>query len=116
MPLRVLLDECVPKQLRQDLGDFEVRTVQEMGWAGVKNGALIQLAAQDFDCVFTVDRDFASGAVGTPPVGIVILQVGSTDPIKLRPYMAAVGAALRTIKRGEVRRRLTRGWRLTGTF
>ena len=104
MPLHVLLDECVPKQLRQDLGDFEVRTVQEMGWAGVKNGALIQLAGPDFDCVFTVDREFASTYAGTPPVGVVILQVGSSDPVKLRPHMATVVEALRTIKRGEVRR------------
>jgi hypothetical protein len=41
--MRVLLDECVPRQLRRDLEGFDVKTVQEMGWAGVKNGALLSL-------------------------------------------------------------------------
>ena len=57
--MRVLLDECVPRQLRRDLKDFDVKTVQQMGWAGVKNGALLSRAAGEFDVVFTVDRGMA---------------------------------------------------------
>ena len=55
--MRVLLDECVPRQLRRELTGFEVHTVQDMGWAGVKNGALLELAATQFDVLLTVDRD-----------------------------------------------------------
>ena len=55
--MRVLLDECVPRQLRGELTGFEVYTVQDMGWAGVKNGALLELAATQFNVLFTVDRD-----------------------------------------------------------
>src|SRR5438309_2116348 len=40
--MRVLLDECVPRQLVRELPDCEVRTVQQMGWSGVKNGALLE--------------------------------------------------------------------------
>jgi hypothetical protein len=36
--MRVLLDECVPRALRNDLPGHEVKTVAELGWAGVKNG------------------------------------------------------------------------------
>lgn len=36
---------------------FTVRTVQKMGWAGVGNGRLMALAADDgFDAMTTVDR------------------------------------------------------------
>ena len=56
MPTRVLIDECVPRPLQRELAAFEVWSVQEMGWAGVKNGALIELAAGQFDAIFTVDR------------------------------------------------------------
>jgi predicted nuclease of predicted toxin-antitoxin system len=28
--MRVLLDECVPRQLRRDLEGFDVKTIQEM--------------------------------------------------------------------------------------
>lgn len=41
--MRLLLDECVPRKLRSDLEGHDVRTVQEMGWAGKKNGELVRL-------------------------------------------------------------------------
>jgi hypothetical protein len=37
------------------LGD--VRTVAEMGWAGVNNGQLMRLATDQFDVLLTVDRN-----------------------------------------------------------
>jgi len=55
--MRVLLDECVPRQLRRDLEGFDVRTVRDMGWSGVKNGALLDLAGEHFDAVFTGKPD-----------------------------------------------------------
>ena len=55
--MRVLLDECVPRPLRMEFHPQVVRTVGEMGWAGVKNGALLELASAHFDVLFTVDRD-----------------------------------------------------------
>jgi len=38
MPMRALLDECVPRSRRNDIPGREVQTVAEVGWAGVKNG------------------------------------------------------------------------------
>jgi hypothetical protein len=38
LPMRVLLDECVPRGLRAELPGHEVKTVAEAGWAGAKNG------------------------------------------------------------------------------
>lgn len=55
--MRVLLDECVPRALRQDLPGHDVKTVGEAGWAGVKNGALLRLAETAFDVLLTVDRN-----------------------------------------------------------
>ncbi|MGH8604695.1 MAG: DUF5615 family PIN-like protein [Gammaproteobacteria bacterium] len=55
--MRVLLDECVPRALRNDLPGHEVKTVVESGWAGVKNGILLQLAAKQFDILLTIDRN-----------------------------------------------------------
>jgi hypothetical protein len=44
--MRVLLDECLPRKLKNDLAGHDVRTVPDMGWAGKKNGELLQLAAR----------------------------------------------------------------------
>lgn len=104
MPTRVLVDECVPRPLLRELTAFQVRSVQEMGWVGVKNGALIELAASQFDVTLTVDREFGASYQGPMRVGIVILEAGSTDPVKLRPHMPAVAEALAGVRPGEVRR------------
>jgi hypothetical protein len=39
--MRVLLDECVPRTLREQLVGHEVKTVAESGWAGAKNVAAL---------------------------------------------------------------------------
>ena len=53
--MRVLLDECLPRRLRREFAGHNVSTVAEKGWAGVKNGELLQLAAPHFDVFLTVD-------------------------------------------------------------
>ena len=55
--MRLLLDESVPRRLRDALPAHSVRTAVEMGWGGVKNGALLVLAAAEFDAFITVDRN-----------------------------------------------------------
>jgi len=41
---KLLLDECIPHGIRKSLLEFDVYTVNFMGWSGVKNGKLLQLA------------------------------------------------------------------------
>ena len=56
--MKVLLDECVPKKLKSYLQDFEIFTVPEMGWSGVKNGKLMSLCVMNhFDILLTVDKN-----------------------------------------------------------
>lgn len=56
--MRILLDECVPRPLRRELPDHEVRTVVEMGWAGKQNGELMRLlAAENFAVFLTIDQN-----------------------------------------------------------
>jgi len=45
--MRMLLDECVPRPLKRELADYEIRTVVEMGWSGKKNGELLLLISQE---------------------------------------------------------------------
>ena len=51
--MRVLLDECVDRRLARHLQQFIVRTVPEMGWATIKDGALLVLAEREFDVFVT---------------------------------------------------------------
>ncbi len=42
--MNILLDECTPRILKKRLPGRDISTVQEMGWAGVKNGELLAAA------------------------------------------------------------------------
>lgn len=56
--MKLLLDENLPRRLKQDFSDFEIYTVAEMGWAGTTNGALLKLMiANNFDALLTFDKN-----------------------------------------------------------
>lgn len=50
--MRVLLDECVPRRLKNELAEHVARTTPEMGWAGKRNGELLRVAEPEFDVFF----------------------------------------------------------------
>jgi predicted nuclease of predicted toxin-antitoxin system len=89
--MRVLLDECVPRALRNDIPGHEVQTVAEVGWAGVKNGELLRLAATAFDVLITVDRnlEYQQSFKGVS-LAVIVVHASSIDIIALRPLMPAV--------------------------
>jgi hypothetical protein len=54
--LRILLDECTPRVVKTRLAHRTISTVQEMGWTGITNGALLARADREFDVLVTADR------------------------------------------------------------
>jgi hypothetical protein len=55
--MKILLDECTPRVLKRRLPGQDVSTVQEMGWAGLKNGDLLAAAEGHFDVFITSDKN-----------------------------------------------------------
>jgi len=55
--VNIILDECTPHIVKKRLPHLKIRTVQEMGWAGVKNGALLNLVDGQFDVFITTDKN-----------------------------------------------------------
>jgi hypothetical protein len=56
--VRILLDECVPFQVRNAFGDHEVTTAQQMGWGGISNGDLLAAAERaEFDLFVVADKN-----------------------------------------------------------
>ena len=101
--MRVLLDECVPRGLREQLPGHDVKTVAETGWAGVKNGELLRLAAEHFDVLLTVDRNleyqqnFLSAAVA-----VIVMHTPTNDIVALQPLIPRVLEAIPRAARGKV--------------
>ncbi len=89
--MRVLLDECVPRQLKRELPGHDVRTVTEMGGSGIKNGPLLRRAAPEFDAFLTIDQGLEYQQNLFVLNLIVILMVAKSDDIDdLRPLISKV--------------------------
>ncbi len=55
--MRILIDECVPHIIKKRLPHLRIKTVQEMGWGGIKNGKLLKLVDAEFEVFITSDKN-----------------------------------------------------------
>ena len=82
---------------------MNVRTVPEMGWAGVQNGELLSLAAATFDVLLTVDSSIEyQQDVPAFEISVMVLRARSNDIAALVPLMPAVVDALSKVGRGRI--------------
>jgi hypothetical protein len=100
--MRVLLDECVDWRLLRDLSDHETRTVKQLGWEKVKNGALLRLASMEFDVFLTVDSNLPyQQNSGRFEIAVIVLRGRTTRLRDLRELLPALHEALRNPRMGE---------------
>jgi hypothetical protein len=101
--VRLLLDECVPRRLRRELSDHEVRTVPEMGWAARQNGELLKLASNLFDVFITVDQRLSyQQDVERFSIAIVVLVARRNKLEFLLPLMPELRRVLGDVQPGKV--------------
>jgi len=56
--MRLLLDENLPKRLKQELKEHEIYTAADKGWTGISNGKLLRLLTENkFDALLTFDKN-----------------------------------------------------------
>jgi hypothetical protein len=100
---RVLLDENLPRLLKRELPGFEVHTVAEMGWAGIKNGKLLRLAEAEFDVLVTADQNLSyEQPVTLLALGLAVLKAHTTKLEDLLPLVPALREVLKDLKTGQV--------------
>jgi len=100
--MKILLDECVPWPINRVLADHTCSSAQRSGWAGLKNGELLQRAESEFELFITSDQNlrYQQNLTGRK---IAIIQLSTN---KLRRIIAAahvLQTTVKTIKPGEVR-------------
>ncbi len=101
--MRVLLDENLPHDLSTDLMGHDVATVQGLGWAGIKNGELLQGATGNIDAFLTMDRNIEhQQTVGALSFGIVLIRARSNRMPDLRPLVSDILAALGLVETGKI--------------
>lgn len=93
--MRILLDESLPIELRDELPGHSVSSVQEMGWSALKNGELLLRAAAQFDVFLTADQNLQyQQNLRNLPVAVAVLVARSNRIRDLKPLIAGLQSAL----------------------
>ena len=104
--MRVLLDEQLPRHLAREIAGHDISTVQQRGWAGLKNGDLLGVAADaHFDVLVTADRNLQfQQNLSQSRLGIILLVARSNALEDLRPLVPNLLAAIPRCRPGQLLR------------
>lgn len=102
--MKVLFDEDAPRPLRRHLPGHVISTVQEMGWAGVKNGELLTRAeGQGFEVLLTFDQNLQHQQnLAGRRLGVLVIVVPNKRMQTLVPLVPDILAVLPAIQPGQV--------------
>lgn len=103
--MRVLLDESLPRELKEQLSVHEVQTAPEVGWSGKKNGELLRLANERFDVFVTADKSIPEQQnVSGFNLRIIVVRARSNSLGHLLPLVPGLLRFLEVIQPGQVMR------------
>lgn len=98
--MKILLDECVTRKLKPFLAEYEVYTVAECGWSGIKNGKLMGLCRDHaYDVLVTIDKNLIfQQHLKDFPVCIVVLNTNTSKLEELRTFLPALKSMLPSLE------------------
>lgn len=103
--MKLLLDECVVRDLKRDLAGHEVSTVVEAGFGGLENGQLLRAAAGKYDVLITVDRNLPfQQNIGSLQIALLILTSTGITYADLKPLVPRILSQLSSITAGQIYR------------
>lgn len=102
--MKVVFDQCTPKQLREALPQHDVQTADEAGMGSLKNGDLIDEAVRrGYDLLVTADRRMRKQQeIRGKPIRVVVLT--RPDRLKAQNQIREIRQAIATAKPGEFTR------------
>ena len=102
--MKILLDECVTKRLKQHLKDYEVFTVTQMRWNGLKNGKLLtECVNNNFGIVLTIDKNLMfQQNLDKYPLTIVVLNSLTSKIEELVLFMPSFKAQINSFEKHKV--------------
>ncbi|MCC6329422.1 MAG: hypothetical protein IT174_12975 [Acidobacteria bacterium] len=81
--MKIIIDECVPSIVKRGLRSRNIVTVQEMGWAGIKNGQLLRLIAPSFDVFITSDKNLRHQQnLASLDLAVILLPTNQVPAVK----------------------------------
>jgi hypothetical protein len=102
--VNILPDENLDWRLRWDLPGHTVESVPLIGWAGLKNGALLTRAEGRFDVLLTMDSNMVRQQnLARFKIAVIALQARSNRLADTQPLMPKVLAVLPSLQPGTLR-------------
>ena len=100
--MRILLDECIPRKLKNSFYSHECRAVP--GWAGKKNGELLTLAeTAGFQVLITIDRGIEYQQNLNPrSIAVVMIRTKSNRLVDLLPHVPEILKVLGSLQPGQL--------------
>ena len=99
--MKILLDECVPAQVRNALTGHDVTTVQLLGWTGIQNGVLLTEAENaGFDLFILADKNLRNQQNLTGRK-LAILELWTNHRPTLEKHFPQIRAAAESAQPGE---------------
>ncbi len=93
------MDESAPRLIQARLPEFEIRTVQEMGWTGLKNGELLKRAEEQFDVFVTADKNLRfQQSLSGKRLSVIVLP-GNQVPV-VASLLPTIAEAFRRVQPG----------------
>ena len=96
--MRLLLDENLPKRLKQDFKEHEIYTVADKGWAGISNGKLLELLTEnEFDALLTFDKNLQYQQNFTKyTIAVIVLNASDNSYSTLKDLVQKIKNVLTT--------------------
>ncbi|MGA9996103.1 MAG: DUF5615 family PIN-like protein [Pyrinomonadaceae bacterium] len=98
--MKILLDECTPRLVKRRLLAHDISTVQEMGWAGIKNGELLTLVEAQFEVFITTDKNLRYQQ-NLSQLKLAFILLPSNQVPVVETIIPAIEAALASIRVGD---------------
>ena len=95
--MKLLIDENLPKILKQHFPEYKMYTVRDMGWQSKKNGELLALMlAENFDALITFDRNLQHQQnLAKYPIAVVVLNASGNAFPFLEPLIPLMREVLK---------------------
>jgi hypothetical protein len=99
--MKILLDECVPVQIRDALPGHEIHSAINPQWRGLSNGKLLSLAEQqEFQVIVVADKNMRYQQ-NLSNRDIAILELWTNHRPTLEQHFQYISAAVERMKPGQ---------------
>ncbi len=95
--MKLLIDENLPKRLKNEFSENKIYTVFDMKWTSKKNGELLKLMVEEkFDVLLTFDKNLQfQQNFSTYPVSVFIISAPDNTFLSIQPLIPMIKKKLK---------------------